>query len=134
MSDVTVPATTGAGVFFDGRISTRRDARVTLGARTLTSYSPPPRESTDRSNSRYGITRDVAAVRAVVVQTACVDLEPSCAACARFVAERNDRSAHDTGRIGSAPGIAFELARASGAFYRCRESSSLRSVSWAMSR
>ena len=36
MSDVTVPATTGAGVFFDGRISTRRDARVTLGARTLT--------------------------------------------------------------------------------------------------
>jgi len=36
MSDVTVPATTGAGVFFDGRISTRREVRVTLQARTLT--------------------------------------------------------------------------------------------------
>ncbi|MGN6571927.1 MAG: M48 family metallopeptidase [Pseudolabrys sp.] len=35
MSDTSQAATTGAGTFFDGRVSTRRDVRVTLGARTL---------------------------------------------------------------------------------------------------
>jgi Zn-dependent protease with chaperone function len=35
MTDVTQAATTGPGVFFDGRISTRRAVNVTLGARTL---------------------------------------------------------------------------------------------------
>src|SRR6185503_7140116 len=35
MNDATAP-TSGTGTFFDGRISTRRQVRVTLGARTLT--------------------------------------------------------------------------------------------------
>jgi predicted Zn-dependent protease len=36
MANTVQAPTAGAGVFFDGRISTRRDVRVTLGARTLT--------------------------------------------------------------------------------------------------
>jgi Zn-dependent protease with chaperone function len=43
MSDVTVPPTRGAGVFFDGRISTRRDVRVTLAASALTIEDPEGR-------------------------------------------------------------------------------------------
>jgi Zn-dependent protease with chaperone function len=35
MDDVTTAAGAGTGIFFDGRISTRRHVRVTLGARTL---------------------------------------------------------------------------------------------------
>ena len=35
MDSATAP-TAGTGAFFDGRISTRREVRVALGARTLT--------------------------------------------------------------------------------------------------
>ena len=35
MTDAPQPMSTGAGIFFDGRIGMRREVRVTLGARTL---------------------------------------------------------------------------------------------------
>ena len=35
MTDASHPMTAGAGIFFDGRVSARRDVRVTLGPRTL---------------------------------------------------------------------------------------------------